>query len=158
VIPRRKALKAGVAGVGAAVVWAEPTVRGLARRPAYAAGGSNAPAETLTVTISGTITGTGAGRVVSGLIATPSQFGTGVNAVSIGLAPGTGNGTNPGTRSIDLGPTGLTWDVATLGGAQAGFFLAGQSTGTQLQFRGPGQATGGFTIVIDITCPADFTG
>ena len=33
-------MKAGVIGVGAAVVWSEPTLKGLARRPAYASSGS----------------------------------------------------------------------------------------------------------------------
>jgi hypothetical protein len=40
---RRRALKIGVAGAAGAAVWAEPTIRGLARRPAYAATASGAP-------------------------------------------------------------------------------------------------------------------
>jgi len=36
-LTRRRALKTGVAGVGAAIVWSEPTIRGLVKRPAYAA-------------------------------------------------------------------------------------------------------------------------
>jgi len=37
---RRRALKIGAAAAAGTVVWTEPTIRGLARRPAYAAGGS----------------------------------------------------------------------------------------------------------------------
>ena len=37
---RRKVLKGAVAAGAGAVVWAEPTIRGLARRPAYAAAGT----------------------------------------------------------------------------------------------------------------------
>jgi hypothetical protein len=37
---RRTAIKVGVGATAAAALWAEPTVKGLARRPAYAAGGS----------------------------------------------------------------------------------------------------------------------
>ena len=40
---RRRLIKAGTASVGAAVVWAEPTIRGLARRPAYARATSGPP-------------------------------------------------------------------------------------------------------------------
>lgn len=39
-IGRRKALRLGVGAGAGAVVWTEPTLQGLARRPAYAAGGS----------------------------------------------------------------------------------------------------------------------
>jgi|GEM_PF-2748570 len=47
-VTRRRALKTGAAvGIGA-VVWTEPTIKGLARRPAYAAGGSG-PATIYTV-------------------------------------------------------------------------------------------------------------
>jgi|GEM_PF-6130664 len=39
---RRRVLKTIVGGTAAAVVWSEPTLKGIARRPAYATSGSKA--------------------------------------------------------------------------------------------------------------------
>jgi len=46
---RRKVLKTGVAAGAATVIWSEPSIRGLARRPAYAAGGSGGVPTVITV-------------------------------------------------------------------------------------------------------------
>lgn len=54
-IGRRAALKTAAAAGVAAVVWAEPTIKGLARRPAYADTGSGAPVTLTNVVITGTI-------------------------------------------------------------------------------------------------------
>jgi len=39
-VGRRRAIKGIAAGSAAAIVWAEPTIKGLARRPAFASAGS----------------------------------------------------------------------------------------------------------------------
>ena len=49
-------MKAAAAAGVATVVWSEPTIKGLARRPAYASGGSQPVSGPVTIT--GTINGT----------------------------------------------------------------------------------------------------
>ena len=46
---RRRVLKTAVAGAVATTLWAEPTLKGIARRPAYAATGSSPVTEILPV-------------------------------------------------------------------------------------------------------------
>ena len=59
-VSRRGALKGAAVAIGAAAVWAEPSIKGLARRPAYAAGGST-PMQFTMPTIAQFKTGNGAG-------------------------------------------------------------------------------------------------
>jgi hypothetical protein len=64
---------AAAAGVGA-VVWAEPTIKGLAKRPAYASAGSTDITEEITIT--GDVTTNAAGvSTISDLMWSPLMVG-----------------------------------------------------------------------------------
>lgn len=142
------------------MVWAEPTIRGFARRPAYAAGGSG-PAVTETFTITGTITGDGASRTVTALMASPATFGTGPDAVTIELtASGQLNDNFPGARNLDLGPAGLTWDPDNPPYEDTNNVInesQNNTNATRLRIRNNAPA-GDFSITIAITCPAGLIG
>ena len=142
---RRRAIKAGVAGVGAAVIWAEPTIKGLARRPAYAAGGSTAVTEQVEIMF--TISGTGSSRMITNITPMPASVG---GTALVFTVTGTNN-----PLFINLG-NGLTWDTNTTNYSDpSNVIRENQSNSTQLRVRNNSNAPNGtYTVTIDVTCPA----
>jgi len=98
-ITRRSALKAGSAAAVAAAIWAEPTIKGLARRPAYAAGGSTV--ETFNIDLS---LGKGDSASVTGSNGTVISFSRSSNGKDVSSTSNPGGGYS---GSVVLGGDGI---------------------------------------------------
>lgn len=125
-VSRRRAIKAGAAVAVGATVWAEPTIRGLAKRPAYASAGSGAPE---TFNINGLLppvspNGTNPGRLdtvgsagnvlrVRHRIVEPATVPPTADLL-LTTRNGSGSGTNtiPGSLSGSITVDGVTYTIA----------------------------------------------
>ena len=163
-IGRRAALKGAAAAGAAVVVWAEPSIKGLARRPAYADTTSGAPIVLTNLVITGTINadGTITGILVDGATQ-PATGGTPIGNQSFEFVSDPQTNMRPRLRLINpsgnnglLSITAATYDSGP-GGPQAPDFFISAST-RRLRFArqngptGENGMPGPFQVTVTIQC------
>ena len=144
---RRTALKIGVGAAAGAAVWSEPTIRGLARRPAYAFEGPGPGPDKVMITF--TVLVSDPQEVV---VDSFSPTSVGGQPIDIGILEQANN-----RHALQLDPMGsaLTWDFDTLWedlNRDVIINAAAQSGPTILRLRSSnGLPEGTYTVSIEVS-------